>query len=242
MTIMQYNLRSRYRDRATKRLNAMIALLSVLGLCLVLGFWTGRQYAVLEISSLNKQVKEAEKREKELQDTLTQIRAEAKTAQSRFDNLQQQYLQELPQDGPMRQLVEEVRQQLSEGMSPDRMAFVIRSARPPRNCKDPDTKRFVVSTPAYKGPNTGIRVGEGAVNIIADGSSSKNKEGNPESWFDAAQPVNVTFTLQDGEVQKKSGKLPLQHSVVAAGREYRFTLAEGERSFLKVTYDSCDYP
>jgi hypothetical protein len=30
--------------------------------------------------------------------------------------------------------------------------------------------------------------------------------------------------------------------MIAAGREYRFTLSEGEKSFIKVTFDSCDYP
>ena len=242
MVLSHYNPHSRYRDRAAKRMNATLLSVVVIGASLVVGFWSGRQYAVLEISSLKTEVAGNQKREKDLQDALTKVRAEAQTAQSRYDQLQQQYLQELPQDGPMRTLVDEVRQQLSEGMSPERMAFVIRSARPPRNCTDPTTKRFVVSTPAFKGPNSTIRIGEGAVNIAANGISAKNRDGQPESWFDPAQPVNLTFTLGDGEVQKKDGKLPLQHSVVASGREYRFTLEEGEKSFIKVTFDSCEYP
>lgn len=242
MTIGRYNPRSRYRERHAKRMNAILMTVAVTVCFGGLGFWMGRQHAVFQIESLKKDAESAQADAKRLQDELIKVRAESQTASSRLDQLQTQFDQELPAEGPTRALVQLVKKQLDEGMSPERLAFVIRSARPPRNCSDPSTKRFMVKTPAYSGPDSAAVIGEGAVNVSGIGASSRNKDGQLEAWFDPTQPVTVNFKTVTGETEKKNGTLPLQHSLIAAGREYRFTLSEGEKSFIKVTYDSCDYP
>lgn len=242
MTIGRYNPRSRYRERHAKRMNAILMTVAVTVCFGGLGFWMGRQHAVFQIESLKKDAESAQADAKRLQDELIKVRAESQTASSRLDQLQAQFDQELPAEGPTRALVQLVKKQLDEGMSPERLAFVIRSARPPRNCTDPSTKRFMVKTPAYSGPDSAAVIGEGAVNVSGIGASSRNKDGQLEAWFDPTQPVTVSFKTVAGETEKKNGTLPLQHSLIAAGREYRFTLSEGEKSFIKVTYDSCDYP
>lgn len=242
MTISQYNPRSRYRDRAARRFQVFLAFLVVAGAGLFLGFWLGRQHSIVRMEALQKEADEARRQATLLQDDLTKVRAEAQTAASRLDQLQLQYQKDLPENGPMRDLVEILRKQLEDGMSPDRLSFVIRSARPPRNCSDPASKRFMVRTPAYSGPDSFATVGEGAVLISGIGASSRNKDGQPEAWYDPSQPVTITFKAPGAELEKKVGNLPFQHSLVAGGREFRFTLSEGERSFIKVTYDSCDYP
>ncbi|MBL8637209.1 MAG: hypothetical protein JNN09_01775 [Alphaproteobacteria bacterium] len=242
MTISQYNPRSRYRDRAAKRFHAFLIFLIVGGGCLSVGFWMGRQHSVIRIDTLQKEAEDARRQVTLLQEDLTKVRAEAQTAASRLDQLQSQYQKDLPENGPMRDLVEILRKQLEDGMSPDRLSFVIRSARPPRNCSDPASKRFMIRTPAYSGPDSTAAVGEGAVLISGIGASSRNKEGQPEAWYDPSQPITVTFKAAGAETERKMGTLPFQHSLIAGGREFRFTLSEGERSFVKVTYDSCDYP
>ena len=223
-------------------MNAILMTVAVVAAFAGIGFWLGRQHAVFQIESLKKDAESAQEDAKRLQDELIKVRAEGQTASSRLDQLQNQYNQELPNEGPTRALVELVKKQLDEGMSPERLSFVIRSARPPRNCSDPSTKRFMVKTPAYSGPDSAAVIGEGAVNVSGVGASSRNKDGQLEAWFDPTQPVAVSFKTSTGETEKKNGTLPLQHSLIAAGREYRFTLSEGEKSFIKVTFDSCDYP
>jgi hypothetical protein len=135
-----------------------------------------------------------------------------------------------------------IRAQIASGMSAERLAFVVRSARAPRNCSEPETKRFIVKTPTYTGPASNASFGEGAIVITGQGLSSRNAIGQAESWFDPSQPVAVEFKSADGEIIKKEGVLPFQHSMVANGKEYRFNLTEGDKSFIKVTFDSCDYP
>ena len=241
-TLGRYNPRTRYQKRQSKRTNAIMLSL-IVGVALIgFGFWLGRQHVVFQIESLRRDAESAQGDAKRMQDELVKVRAESQTANSRLEQLQNQFDAELPAEGPTRELVQMVRKQLEDGMSAERLAFVIRSARPPRNCTDPSTKRFMVKTPAYSGPDSAASIGEGAVNVTAIGASSRNKAGQLEAWFDPTQPVTITFKSSDGNTEAKSGTLPIQQSMIAAGREYRFTLSEGEKSFIKVTFDSCDYP
>jgi len=242
MAIGNYNPRSRYRDRNIQRLNKAILFLVVMGTCFGFGFFIGGQNAVVQNGTLKLEVEDMTTRLKTIQDELTTVRAEAQTASSRLEQLKSIYEKEMPQEGPLREIVDMVRKQIDDGMAPDRLAFVLRSARPPRNCSDPSSKRFVVKTPAYKGAESVVTVGEGAVVISGTGLSAKTHDGQLESWFDPTQTINLTFKTATGEIEKKSGTLPFQHSMIAKGKEYRFTLAEGEKSFVKVTFDNCDYP
>jgi outer membrane murein-binding lipoprotein Lpp len=236
-----YNPRTRYIARDRQRTQITIAALMVLAAVGTTAFWLGRQHAAYQINSLSAQVKERETEIKNLESDLTKMRAETQTATLRFDQLQEQMNKDLP-DGAVRDLVALLRQQLQDGMSPERLAFLLRSARPPQNCSDPATRRFVPKTPAYTGSNSVASFGEGAVKITGTGTSARNKDGKEEAWFDPAQPVTVTYTSADGQTETKTGQLPMQHAMIAAGREYRFTLSEGEKSFIRVTFDSCDYP
>lgn len=242
MSIGQYNPKARYRDRAIQRFNKALLVCVLTGAAFTAGFFIGGQNAVVNNGTLKLEIEDLNGRLKTLQDQLTTVRAEAQTSASRLEQLKSQYEKDLPQDGPMRDIIEMVKKQIDDGMAPDRLAFVIRSARPPRNCSDPTSKRFMIKTPAYKGSDSVVSVGEGAVVISGAGASSKSRVGQVESWFDPTQAIHVTFKTSTGETETKSGVLPLQHSVIAGGKEYRFTLTEGEKSFVKVTFDSCDYP
>ncbi len=242
MTFGRYNPRRRYLERDRKRNNKIIASIMVFAAIATTSFWLGRQHASYQINSLNSEVQDSRKQIAALQEEQTKLSAEAKTANSRFEQLQSQYEKDLPDQGPIREIVELVRKQLSDGMSAERLAFVLRSARPPRNCTDPASKRFIVKTPAYTGPDSAAAFGEGAVTISGIGASMRNQAGEPQAWYDPSQSVTVTFKSSDGTSEKKTALLPIQHSMIAGGREYRFTLSEGEKSFIKATYDSCDYP
>lgn len=242
MSVWQYNPKERYRDRAVQKFNRTVLVCIFMIISFSAGFFIGGQNAVVNNGTLKMEVEDLNGRLKSLQDELTTVRAEAQTSSSRLEQLKGQYEKDLPQDGPMRDIIEMVKKQIDDGMAPDRLAFVIRSARPPRNCSDPASKRFMIKTPAYKGADSVVSVGEGAVVVSGVGASARSKEGQQESWFDPTQPVHVTFKTANGEVENKAGVLPFQHSIISAGKEYRFTLAEGEKSFVKVTFDSCDYP
>ena len=239
--ISEYDPNARYKNRAAQRTAKMFSTMLVIAISAVVGFWFGNQYAAERQISYQAQAESLEVQNAELQQTVTDLRAEAQTANTRFIQLKKDYDAQIP-EGPMQGLVTLVREQLDQGMAPERLSFLIRSARPPTDCTQPDTKRFVVSTPANSGPKSFVSVADGAVNISADGESARNAKGQPEAWFDPSKSITVTF--QSGELtETKKGTLPISHSVVVDNsREYRFTIEEGSRSFARVVYDSCAYP
>ena len=240
MRISSYNPQDRYRRRSSERMTAFMVVVAVLGLAFVTGIWFGKQNAGQQERSLKKQLKVLQGEHQELQDTLTEARAEAQTAQARYEQLQETYKEVLP-EGPMQELAALVKQQLDEGRSAERLKFLIRSARPPRGCTEPETKRFVVSTPSYDGPQSRIGIADGALQITASGQSARNSAGKPEAWYDPSKKVKVQFKGPEGG-KTKSGIMPLRHSMIVNNREYRITIDSGARSFAKVTFDSCDYP
>ena len=240
MSINSYNPHSRYRERSMARMTNAISMVLVIALSTCVGFWMGKQYGVEQNISLEDQVENLTKERNVLQTSVTELRAEAQTANTRYEQIKAEYNAILP-EGPMQDLTSLVRQQIDQGMAPERLSFVIKSARPPTGCTDPETKRFVVSTPSYTGPDSSASVADGGVIIKAKGVSASNKDGKAEAWYDPAQNVEISFISTEGTEVKK-GALPIRHSVVHAGREYRFTIEEGAKSFAKVVFDSCAYP
>ncbi len=241
MSINNYNPGQRYRDRATQRATNAFSMIIVIALSACVGFWMGKQFGAEKSISLADQVETLSKERATLQANVTELRAEAQTANTRYEQIKAEYNSIMP-EGPMQDLTRLVREQLDQGMAPERLAFVLKSARPPTGCTDPETKRFVVSTPSYTGPSSNVSVAEGSVVITGKGASSLSKDGRAEAWFDPAQGVEIVFTSRDGASEVKKGMLPIRHSVVAEGREYRFTIEEGAKSFAKVVFDSCAYP
>ena len=214
------------------------AIMAVSGM---FGFWLGKQRDMQKTGSLSEQVKTLQAEKEEFQTTVGELMAEAQTANMRLSQFKEEYKEAIP-DGPMQRLVGLVRQQLGEGMDPQRLELAIRAARSPRNCTAPETRRFVISTPAYTGPESKISLAEGAIVIRGSGASARNAKGDPEAWYDPSKKVELEITINYGTKEKKAGVMPLYYSAVVGLREYRFTIEEGARSFAKVTYDSCDYP
>lgn len=240
MRISSYNPQDRYRRRSSEQFMAFLVVILILALAFAFGVWFGKQNVRRDEQGLKKQVETLHNERETLQDELTNLRAEAQTANMRFEQLEETFNDVLP-EGPLRDLTALLKQQLDEGRSPERLEFLIRSARPPRNCTEPETKRFVVSTPVYDGPDSQVSLANGALLIKAIGESAVNTDGKPEAWYDSSKHVEIIFN-GDGATKTKSGVMPLRHSLVVGNREYRLTIAPGARSFAKVTFDSCDYP
>lgn len=240
MSLTSYNPDARYRNRAAQRFYALLKFMSVVLLSMLVGFWFGKQYGAQELIVLKDKNQTLVAERERLQDNVTELSAKAQTADTRYKQLQEQVDSIIPK-GPMQDLATLVRSQIEQGMDPERLSFVIRSARPPTNCSERDVKRFVVTTPAYKGPKSKVSIADGAIIIEGDGKSARNSEGKPEAWYDPTQPVKIIFNYE-GKRDVKNRTLPIKYSVVAGDREYRFTVESGARSFAKVVFDSCDYP
>jgi hypothetical protein len=241
MRMSPYNLQNRYRRKANERLAGVTIVLIVLFLAFGLGFWIGQQASKQQVRYLKSEVEKVSVERDVLQTSVTELRAETQTALARYEQVQKTYEEVLP-EGPLRELTTLLKQQLDEGRDPARLEFLIRSVRPPRGCSEPETKRFVVSNPAYKGPESEISIAEGALVMKASGSSMLNASGQAEAWYDPSKEVTFEFKTQEGAVESKTSVMPFNYSVVVGNREHRLAISEGAQSFAKVTFDSCDYP
>lgn len=240
MSLSSYNPHTRYKERNAQRVASTLGIISVILISILIGFWLGKQYGAEHLITLKDEVETLENERDMLQEKVTDLSATAQTADKRYQQLQAEVESILPA-GPMQDLVTLVREQLQQGMDAERLSFVIRSARPPSGCTEAKSKRFVINTPAYSGPESIAAVAEGAVKIGGSGRSARNAKGDPEAWYDPSKRVEIFFINGDKRETKK-GVLPIRYSTVVGNREYRFTVESGARSFAKVVYDSCAYP
>lgn len=205
------------------------------------GFWFGGMRSQQNLYILQEEKRILSEDRDGVQTDITKMRAESQTAKVRLEQMRANY-DEVIGEGAMKSLVSLLRQQIDQGVDIKRLESVILSARPPQNCSAPANKRLVVDTPVYKGSSSRAVLPGGVVVITANGASAKNAQGNKEAWFDPGQPVEISFKIKDGAVETKAGVLPIYHTVIYGDKEYRFTASSGDKSFVKITYDHCDYP
>ncbi len=216
-------------------------------LCLIAaaGVWAYREGSRLarsevgdlegEIASLRSGLADLERQNAEQRLAIEAQRAEA-------ERWRQRYEREVP-TGERKELVDLVHARLAAGVSLERLRFVIDAAQDKDDCiADPVTKRFLVRTPLYSGPDDTVRFAGGALLVTGHGVSARDSLGNPEAWFNPAEPVTVRLGHISGKTSEVAGQLPLQHSMVVDDREHRFNFTRGARGFVEVTSQECRYP
>ena len=237
MSYSSYDPNTRYRDRSQYRIRTFFKTLFWLVFLFGSGFFVGKEFSVSQIHVLKDQVKILTVEKSTVQDEMTDLRAQVQTANTRYEALKATYEETF--DGPMKDLLAHLESKIEKGMEPARLAKIIRTAGAPRQCKQPETKRFVVNTPTYNGPDTSVRVAEGLIRVSANGVSARNGKGDPEAWYDPSKKISVTLTPAGGAAIKKHAVMPFNYSLIVENREYRFQFEAGVKSFIKVTFDSC---
>lgn len=209
----------------------------------IFAYQTGSSLAEREVISLNREIDTLRDKAAELQRQNTELRANEILLEQRLQEAQARYDKDVP-SGRLAALLGQLQNKLSDGVTYDRLAFLIASADNPRECEaEPATKRFLVQTPLYSGANDSVSFADGTITVTAQGESAVSEEGKVEAWFDPAKPVTTRFTALGGKVSEAAGLLPLHKAVVHGGYEFRFTVvAAGTRGFVQVTGDRCTYP
>lgn len=241
MSLGSYEFGGRSRKRIEQRNRRIMLFLIFIGSLCAASYWWGGERERTSQMAYKEQALKLEKKHAEMEQEMTGLRSQVQSTNVRYQQLEEKYKTEVPQ-GAYKQLAELVKKQLDAGIKPERLSFVIEAARPPKNCTVPVSKRFVVKTPVYSGPQGAVSFGNGVVTVGGEGESSVNSGGQPEAWYDPGKQVKIVFTEIGGKKTVKEGLLPVQHSLVVGNKEYRFTVAAGERSFISVTSDTCDYP
>ena len=216
--------------------------LAIIGALGVKAYYTGSDIAQRDLIAEQEKTARLTGELASLNQSVEDLQAQLDSAKRSASDWQKKYETDVP-TGALKDVLDLASGKLDSGVEMDRLRFLIDSAQNERSCdKAPVTKRFFVGTDLYSGANDSVTFAKSAITITAKGESAKDAAGNVEAWYDAAQPLNVNFTLLGGKNIEESGKLPLHRSVVINNSEYRFSLTEGPRGFVIISGDRCDYP
>ena len=241
------------RRHARRRRRAAVArwigvLVAVAGL-VTLAFMTGSSISEQRVARLETRTAElraegeALRRAAAARETArVSLAASRDEAVRRLEALQARYDSDAPQ-GEMRELHRRMVGLIDSGVPRQRIEALLSHAGARPRCPDgPVTRRFILPLSATRGVNNAVGFAERTITVTGQGAPSRSEDGNPQAWFDPAEPVTLHFTLVGGRRKEISGRLPLHHSLVSEGREHRFTARPGPRSFVLVTWVGCELP
>jgi hypothetical protein len=232
----------RQRRRRWAFIKAILVII-FLGSTFYFSYVTGQELAHIEVAVLREQLGEAKSRIGDLEADNGELAAETQAAKVAVSDWRSRYEKDVPQ-GELAELLQLAESKVESGVPMERIRFVVSAVKSQRSCaNEPDTKRFLVRTPIYKGANDAVTFAKGAITVSARGASVVNANGGKESWFDAAKPLTVKVAEIGGKSSEIEGLLPLHFSLVRGDIEHLFTLRKGDkRGFVRVTEDTCAYP
>jgi hypothetical protein len=150
-------------------------------------------------------------------------------------------LSQLLPNEEIRELMGVVTEKANSGVEISRMQTIISGITNDAQCsRETDTKRFIVLTPISTEQSSTASFYRGLITLAGRGSSTLNENGSPEAWFDTTKEITVSFMLSGGGEQDVTGTLPLYHSVITGGSEYRFSITAGRTSFVDASVLQCD--
>ena len=206
----------------------------------VLAYVVGAELAQQEVIGLRDANRELGEQATELEREVERLETEAEAARQRELEWRARYQREVPR-GATLALARRIESHLDAGADPERIELYLdASVREARCDNQPRSKRFLVRTPLYSGANDSVSFADSALTATASGTAATDAAGNPEAWFDPAMDISFAVIAISGERSETAGPLPLHHSVIWAGAEYRFTVVNGaSRGFVTVTADRC---
>jgi len=243
MTLGLHDSTRRQRRRRFWKAIRWVFILSMIAAAGVFSYQGGSRLAREEVIRLEEEVDNFSESIKVLEQQNTALKAAMNDATVGREKIEQRYRKDVPA-GQRKQFLSLIDKRLEEGVSPERLDFVISLAANERTCKmGPVTKRFLVRTPLYQGPGDSVSFANNTITVTAEGQSATDAAGNLEAWFDAAKPLTVFLVRLGGQRTKVSGLLPLHQALVIDETEYRFSVVRGEaRGFVNVSAEGCRYP
>ena len=140
-----------------------------------------------------------------------------------------------------RNLLNIVTKRANEGVDISRMETILNGISKDAKClKETDTKRFSILTPISTEGLSTASFYRGLITLSGRGSPTLNENGNPEDWFDTAKAITVSFVMPGGNKREITSTLPLYHSVVSGGSEYRFSITSGRTSYVNASVQQCE--
>ena len=224
------------------------ALVWVVALIFILGaaYISFRQAASLATTQVAEMRGDQELLERKLDDLGLQnagLQRALEDEQGRAAALREKYELAIP-DAETEAMLDALRERREAGIDAERLTEVIAGAQNEWTCPiEAETKRFVIQTPVNNGANDQAAFANGTVTVTGTGISVLSADGLPEAWFNAGEPVTLTFTRIGGESTDVTGVLPLHHSLLFGAEIHRFSIIQADTlSFVAVTGQVCAFP
>jgi hypothetical protein len=230
----------RSEERRRRLLVSLLKLVLVAGVFGLTGYYAyeaGARVSTGELASMKEELKKAVDQAHLTQEQAEADRAALIVAQQQADQFKALYEQAKPTE-ELGELTGLLRDKLAAGLSPRRLAIVIRQAENLHGCRNLAGKRVLVHTPHTKGP-PGITTLDDTVTLSAEGTGSK---GGQEQWFDPEQPVKIHVATRGANKDTElTGRLPIERALATRDSEYHFTISAGARGWLDVATERCEY-
>ena len=236
-----YDPDRRYRRRQLRALVRLLLWLVLIGGVAVLAYQIGREEASGRTDSVEAERDRLESALRSAESAQSDALAARDAAEAAAEEWQARYRTDVP-TGVLNDLTRLADAALAAGAAPERLAFLIRNADEPVACEALASRRFILPTPLYRGPNTTVSFADGQVIVSGLGRNGVRENGDVETAFDPAQPVTIDFTTVNGLESAVDGLLPLVHSLRLGDEEYRFAIREDEPSFVSVAGERCPLP
>jgi hypothetical protein len=160
----------------------------------------------------------------ELEDALARRTEALALAEASAERYRALYEEAAP--APVRRIVAEAMARIQEGLSPQRIAFVVSQAGEARACGPAVTRHLPAGA-------RGLARVDDLVSVAVERTAADE---------DPGAPVTATFAALGADPRTVTGPLPLSHALVARGMEYRFLLSAGAGGGLALAADACEHP
>lgn len=159
-----------------------------------------------------------------------------------YSDLLEKYNQDVPEP-EIRIFGDLIKNKIETGHEADKLREILTATNKDWSCEDQTiSRRFIIKTPTTAEGNDAVGFAGGFITVKGIGESVLDSNGKPLAWFNPDKPITLSFTYIGGENEEVVGVLPLHHSIIIDQTIYRFSVIEGERSFVNVIGIPCSYP
>lgn len=230
----------RRRRKSWSRVFQIVAFFAMPVATLLIGYGVGSDLDEARVANLQEENEglrlELGRLQRERAGMIQQVTA----AQAAAQEWQIRYERDVPTGGRATLMVL-LDQQLSTGVSAERLGRFIEAAAALRECGEPDTKRFLLGTDVNRGQAQSVSFARGQITVTGQGTAARNDANLPQGWFDPVQAVTMQFTKIGGDRDESAGVLPLHTSVLMGTSEIRFTITPSDvRGYVDATASVCE--
>jgi len=223
--------RKELQKRRSTQIWALAKIMFVLGICSGVGYYAYE----IGISVAQEEVLLWKSRHDTKVDENDRLKIELGKDKATVDQLSQL----LPNE-EIRSLLAVVTKRANEGVDISRMESILGGISKEASCSgETATKRFIVLTPVSTEQSSTASFYRGLITLAGRGSPTLNENGNPEAWFDTSKEITISFMMPGGDQQEVTGPLPLYHSIITGGSQYRFSITAGRTSFVDASVQQC---